>query len=101
MWALAMFDLPVDTKDARRRYARFRKMLINDGFMMLQYSVYGRPCPSEENAGVHLERVKRALPTEGQVRLLMMTDMQFARMQVYLGKTRVNTEKPPEQLSMF
>jgi CRISPR-associated protein Cas2 len=48
-----------------------------------------------------MERVRRSLPLEGQVRLLMMTDMQFSRMQVYLGKTRINTEKPPDQLSLF
>src|SRR5204863_154608 len=81
---------PVDTKAARKRYARFRKSLVNDGFLMLQFSVYGRPCPSEENALVHSGRVKKAIPSEGQVRILRLTDMQFSRMEVFYGKTAVD-----------
>ena len=50
MWLLAMFDLPVETKDNRRDYVRFRRVLLKDGFMMLQFSVYARYIPSEEAA---------------------------------------------------
>ena len=32
MWLFAMFDLPVDTKKARREYTRFRKALLAQGF---------------------------------------------------------------------
>ena len=46
MWVVAMFDLPVETQQNRRDYARFRKALLKDGFMMLQFSVYARYLPS-------------------------------------------------------
>ncbi len=39
MWIVAMFDLPTDTKKARKDYALFRKHLLEDGFTMMQYSV--------------------------------------------------------------
>lgn len=39
MWLVAMFDLPVDTKAARRAYAQFRKALLKDGFSKMQFSV--------------------------------------------------------------
>ena len=42
LWLYTMFDLPVDTQRARREYARFRKALIAEGFLMLQFSVYAR-----------------------------------------------------------
>ena len=45
MRLLVFFDLPVNTKKRRREYARFRKALIQDGFLMLQYSVYVRLAP--------------------------------------------------------
>ena len=35
LWLFAMFDLPVDTKRARKEYTRFRKALISQGFLML------------------------------------------------------------------
>jgi len=101
MWVITMFDLPVDTKEARKAYTNFRKALLSDGFVMLQFSVYARHCPSEENAVVHERRVKAFLPEDGEVRLLKITDKQFERMKVFYGKMRKPTEKAPEQLSFF
>jgi len=101
MWVLVMFDLPVMTKEQRRDYAQFRKKLKARGFDALQYSVYARPCPSEENAKVHKERVQRDCPPEGEVRIMMITDKQFQRMEVFFGKKAVATEKRPEQLAFF
>ena len=101
MWLVAMFDLPVDTKKARREYAIFRKALRTDGFTMMQFSVYIRHCASEENADVHTARVERALPPDGEVRVMAVTDKQFERMRVFWGAMRKPTEPPPPQLEMF
>lgn len=101
MWVITMFDLPTDTKAAKKAHAGFRKALLNDGFVMLQYSVYARHCPSDENAVVHESRVKAFLPDDGEVRLIKITDKQFERMKVYYGKMRKATEKAPEQFSLF
>ena len=101
MWLLAMFDLPTDTKKARKDYTRFRKVLIKDGFTMMQYSVYIRHCASEENASVHDGRVVASLPPDGEVRLLRITDKQYERMRVFWGKRRKPTEQPPRQLEFF
>jgi len=101
MWVLAMFDLPTDTKKARRDYTLFRKHLLKDGFTRLQYSVYVRPCPSRENAEVHIGRIKAHLPPDGEVRVITITDKRFERMGVFLGKTRKQPEPPPTQLQLF
>ncbi|MGC6426759.1 MAG: CRISPR-associated endonuclease Cas2 [Akkermansiaceae bacterium] len=42
-WLMVAFDLPTKTKDERKRYTHFRKCLLDDGFLMMQYSVYIRP----------------------------------------------------------
>lgn len=39
-WLMAMFDLPVLLEEERKEAARFRKALLDDGFIMIQYSVY-------------------------------------------------------------
>jgi len=101
MWVIAMFDLPTDTKEARKQYTRFRKMLIKDGFAQMQYSVYIRHAPSRENAQVHIQRVERAIPPDGEVRILTITDKQFSRMRVFWGKKRKKPEPPPAQLELF
>lgn len=96
-----MFDLPVDTKAARKAYAQFRKALLKDGFQRMQYSVYIRHCPSDENAAVHVQRVQEALPDDGEVRIVTITDKQFERMRIFLGKMRRAPAKAPEQLALF
>lgn len=96
-----MFDLPVDTKKARKDYADFRKNLVQDGFTMLQYSVYARHCASEENAHVHCKRVCSFLPPEGEVRIIHVTEKQFEKMQIFFGKRRKPTPPPPAQLELF
>jgi len=101
MWILTMFDLPVDTKKARRQYAQFRKFLLEDGFSKVQYSVYARHCASEDNAAVHVQRVQQSVPPDGEVRIMTVTDKQFERMQVFWGAMRRPTEAPPQQLEMF
>lgn len=101
MWLLVMFDLPVISKKQRRRYSQFRKFLLNDGYLMLQFSVYGRPCASEENAEVHYLRIRASLPAEGQVRILSLTDKQFERMRVFYGAKSEKVEKGFDQLEMF
>ena len=101
MWLMVMFDLPTDTKAARKAYQEFRGFLLEDGFTMLQYSVYARHCPSSENAEVHERRINAALPPDGEVRLLLFTDKQFSRMKIFYGKIRRVTEKAPEQITLF
>jgi len=101
MWVVAMFDLPVDTKQARRDYAIFRKNLIRQGFTMMQYSIYIRHSTSRENAAAHAERVRGCLPSDGEVRVLQITDKQFERMAVFFGKRRAAPEPAPTQLQFF
>ncbi len=61
MWLFVFFDLPVTTKKGRRRATKFRKSLLDDGFTMMQYSVYVRHCASRENMNVHIKRVESAI----------------------------------------
>ena len=101
MWVLVFFDLPTDTKKERKAAAEFRKQLIADGFIMFQFSIYMRHCPSAENAEVHIKRVKSFLPLLGQVGILSITDKQFGSMELFTEK---NERKPPTeytQLELF
>ena len=101
MWLFALFDLPVDTRAARKAYAQFRKFLLKDGFLQIQYSVYARVCPSKEAVDVHVRRVEARVPGDGEVRLLCITDKQFGRQRILWGKTRKQPPKAPKQLEFF
>ena len=101
MWILVMFDLPTDTKEARAAYRTFRETLKDLGFSMIQYSIYSRSSASEEAAKVHMNKIKLILPDDGQIRVIILTDKQYGRMEFYCGKIRAPTEKAPEQLEFF
>lgn len=101
MWVLVMFDLPVISKRQRKTATEFRKNLLKDGFDMVQYSVYSRPCPTDENAAVHVSRIKNCLPPDGQVRILKFTDKQYGRMECFLSKSRMNPGSQPGQIMLF
>ncbi len=101
MWLFCMFDLPVKTKAERREYQRFHKMLLGEGFSMLQFSVYARFCRNLERVEAMKRHIKDALPPAGQVRLIMITDKQFGNTEVYYGKKRAPVEEKPQQLTLF
>ncbi|QBZ82393.1 CRISPR-associated endoribonuclease Cas2 [Hydrogenovibrio crunogenus] len=101
MWIIVLFDLPTDSEKARKDYTNFRKHLLENGFTMMQYSVYMRHCASDENAQMHVQRVRAILPPDGEVRIVKITDKQFGKIEVFYGKKRIETEKAPEQLMFF
>lgn len=85
MRMLVFFDLPVVTRTERRAYAQFRRFLLNDGYDMIQFSVYGRILNGNDAQDKHLKRLIANLPPEGSVRLLTVTEKQFASMQLLVG----------------
>jgi CRISPR-associated protein Cas2 len=78
-WVIAMFDLPVMTDDERKAASRFRKDLLDHGYFMVQFSVYARPCVTYELLEKHTEEVKRFTPAAGNVRLVFISDQQWAK----------------------
>jgi len=101
MWLIAMFDLPTKTRQERKRYTQFRKKLLSEGFQKMQYSVYARYCDDERRTEMFRRRLEKELPPAGEVRLLAVTDRQYAKMEVFFGKARKPTEEPPAQLLLF
>lgn len=85
MRLLVFFDLPVKTKKDVRNYTMFRKYLITKGFFMLQYSIYCKVLFNREQ-GVHIkESIKKNVPQRGNVRIMMITEKQFSKMEVIIG----------------
>ena len=101
MWVLVFFDLPVETKAERKIATKFRKSLLQDAFSMFQFSIYVRHCPSRENADLHIRRVKAALPPKGHVGILVITDKQFADMEIFFAGKKTAKPGTPQQLELF
>lgn len=102
-WLVVAFDLPVGTKTQRKRATNFREFLLDDGFHMMQWSVYARPCVSFARQETHLDRVKHNLPPEGSVRAIFVTRAQWERSYVIQGSpaTEQEPEDLPEQIQLW
>lgn len=102
MRMLVFFDLPVKTKENRREAARFRKFLLNDGYYMVQYSVYARICNGMDAVNKHRQRLKQNLPDDGAIRMLVITEKQYESIEILLGSlTSADASFQDEQLSVF
>ncbi len=96
-----MFDLPTVTKQDKKKYARFRKDLEKDGFVMMQFSVYIRYCASLESANVHIKRIRMITPDKGKVSVLSITDKQYSNIINIWGAIENKTKSAPMQLEFF
>lgn len=101
MWLFVFFDLPTNTKRERKQAAGFRKGLLEDGFRMLQFSVYIRHCGSSESADVHERRVHKMITGKGRVSVLRITDKQYGNIISYWGDDYSPPPKPVNQLEIF
>ncbi|CAM2823861.1 CRISPR-associated endoribonuclease cas2 [Staphylococcus sp. HGB0015] len=87
---MIMFDLPVETKKQRRIYSKFRKRLLENGFLMMQYSIYIKSVANKDAADFSVLQIKQFLPQDGHVRSLIITEKQYEKMQILLGKEDQN-----------
>ncbi len=86
MRVLVFFDLPTETNEDRKNYRHFRKFLLNNGFFMLQESVYCRMVLNQS-----VEKSVRALmrknkPPKGNVQVISITEKQFNAMEFISGE---------------
>ena len=102
MRMIVFFDLPVVTKAERRAYTLFRRFLLNDGYDMLQWSVYGRILNGVDAEQKHLKRLTDNLPPEGSVRCLTVTEKQYASMRLLVGMPLFQEKKVnAQQILLF
>ena len=86
MVLFCMFDLPTQTFDNRKNYRLFRKFLLQEGFIMLEESVYCRMIPNGNAMRCLVENVRKNRPPDGIVLLLKVTEHQFAQMEFIVGE---------------
>ena len=104
MWLMIMFDMPTDTKKARKKYRYLRNKLLKEGYIMMQFSIYIRAFHSYEAALNGKKKLKDFIASntlKGKIRIIMFTDKQFANMDVIIGTREKDEENAPKQLLLF
>lgn len=101
MRIIVMFDLPMVTEKEKRTATKFRKYLLDDGFIMMQFSVYSRICKNNDDLNKHINRLKINAPKSGNIRLLQVTENQYNNMIMFSGEKGVEEDISIENLLVF
>lgn len=102
MRVILFFDLPTLTKKDRREYSLFRNKLIKNGYMMLQFSVYSKICSNRDSAIKHISKMKKELPKQGSIRIMMVTEKQYASIEIIVGgKSKLEEQITIDPVSIF
>lgn len=96
-----MFDLPVVTEKDRKIASKFRDFLLDDGYIMMQYSVYSRICKNNDDLKKHINRLKINSPKTGNIRLLQITENQYNNMIMFCGSKSREEDISIENLLVF
>ena len=87
MRSLLFFDLPTLTATNRKNYRKFVKLLKRNGFYMLQESVYCKMSIDKQSADATLAKLKKEIPSDGNIMMIIVTEKQFASMNILLGES--------------
>lgn len=98
MRVVVFFDLPVITAENRKNYAKFRKMLLKNGFLMLQESVYCKLALNGSAVTAIVENIHKNKPPEGLVQILTVTEKQYAKMDIVIGALKSDVLDSDERL---
>lgn len=86
MRLIVFFDLPTTSRARKRAYVLFRRYLLQNGYTMLQWSVYSRIVNGHDDAEKHHKRLSKNLPKEGSIRCLQVSEKQFSHMKLLVGE---------------
>ena len=86
MRTIVFFDLPnIYTKD-KRNYLLFRNYLLQEGFIMLQESVYSKITLNSQQCQLLIERLRKKSPKKGLIQVLTITEKQYAQIEYIIGE---------------
>lgn len=98
MRTIVFFDLPNIYAQDKRNYNKFRKFLINDGFIMLQESVYSKITLSTQQSQLLISRLKKKAPKKGLIQILTITEKQYSQIEYVIGEPNTKIIDSEERL---
>lgn len=101
MWMMVMFDLPTETHSQRKSAAKFRKLLLDEGFEMIQFSVYVQFTGTFESSHKFVRIIKKNNPQYGDVNILFFTDKQFSNIIHIKNRVDKSLKEDPPQFELF
>lgn len=105
-WFIVMFDLPVTTKKERKAAQKFRKDLLDMGYLMLQFSVYARCAVTFDRKNKIISELENINPHTGNIKCFFITDTQWGQGKTLHAEQKkspyiIDAEQDGEQLKFW
>jgi CRISPR-associated protein Cas2 len=98
MRIMVLFDLPTESSEEKREYRKFRKYLLKNGFIMMQWSVYSKLVLNPVVGNAVISNVRKNKPRNGLVQMLMVTEKQFSHMEIIVGELQTEVIDTEDRL---
>lgn len=82
----------------RKQYRNFRKLLLQQGFQMMQKSVYTKLALNMTAAIAIMDNVRINKPKKGLIQMLTITEKQYSRIEIVIGDEPSGTISSTERL---
>ena len=100
MWIFVFFDLPVVEKKQRKDATKLRNLLLDNGFNMVQYSIYTRLFSGKDACKKYYRLIQDNLQKEGKVDILTVTNTQYSYIISFNARNK-QEKKSQDQLLLF
>ena len=88
MRVMVFFDLPTITDKNRHDYRKFRQFLVQEGFIMMQESVYCKLALNMTAVYAMKDRINANKPKDGIVQVMTITEKQYAAIDYVCGSSQ-------------
>ena len=88
MRTMVFFDLPNVYLRDKKNYIKFRKYLVNDGFIMMQESVYSKLVLNSQQSTLLINRIRKNAPKRGIIQVMTITEKQYSQIEYIIGETQ-------------
>lgn len=90
MRIIVMHDLPNNNYEESKEYQKFRKLLIKNGYIMMQFSIYSKCLNVKTKYELEVNKLKKFIPSQGNIRILAITEKQYQDIIYLSGENNLN-----------
>lgn len=65
---------------------KFRNFLTNEGFIMMQESVYSKIVLNSQQSELVLQKIRKRSPGKGLIQVLTITEKQYSQIEYIIGE---------------
>ena len=92
MRIIVMYDISIEDSSDGLAYLNFRKQLLKNGYIMMQYSIYSKCINTKTKLSLEIKKISKKVPIKSKIRIFIVTEKQYGDMIYLNGGESLNEE---------